>query len=148
MANIARFDPFNITRFDPFGESFEDAFRRVFRPVRWEGEGQPADIKVDVEESDKAYLVKAEMPGLKKEDIGVRIDSNVVTISAESKREKEVQEKGRIIRGERHYGSMLRSFSLARDVNAAEASARYTDGILELTLPKKETAAARKLTVK
>jgi len=148
MANITRFDPFNIARFDPFGDSFEDAFQRVFRPIRWEGEGRPVDIRVDVEESDKAYLVKAEAPGLKKEDIDVRIDGNVVTISAESKREKEVKEKGRIIRGERYYGSMLRSFSLAHDVDAAEASAKYADGILELTLPKKETAAAKKLTVK
>ena len=149
MANITRFDPFGIARFDPFGESFEDAFRRMLRPVRWEGaEGAPVDIKVDVEENDKAYVVKAEVPGVKKEDIDVRIDGNVVTISAESKREKEVKEKGKVIRSERYYGSMLRSFSLGNDVNDAEATAKYTDGILELTLPKKETAAAKKLTVK
>jgi HSP20 family protein len=149
MANITRLDPFGITRFDPFGESFEDAFRRMLRPVRWEGaEGAPVDIKVDVEENDKAYVVKAEVPGVKKEDIDVRIDGNVVTISAESKREKEVKEKGKVIRSERYYGSMLRSFSLGNDVNDAEATAKYTDGVLELTLPKKETAAAKKLTVK
>ena len=149
MANITRFDPFSIARFDPFGESFEDAFRRMLRPVRWEGaEGAPVDIKVDVEENDKAYVVKAEVPGVKKEDIDVRIDGNVVTISAESKREKEVKEKGKVIRSERYYGSMLRSFSLGNDVNDAEATAKYTDGVLELTLPKKETAAAKKLTVK
>ena len=149
MANIIRFDPFSVARFDPFGESFEDAFRRMLRPVRWEGaEGAPVDIKVDVEENDKAYVVKAEVPGVKKEDIDVRIDGNVVTISAESKREKEVKEKGKVIRSERYYGSMLRSFSLGNDVNDAEATAKYTDGILELTLPKKETTAAKKLAVK
>ena len=149
MANVMRFDPFSAARFDPFGESFEDAFRRMLRPVRWEGaEGAPVDIKVDVEENDKAYVVKAEVPGVKKEDIDVRIDGNVVTISAESKREKEVKEKGKVIRSERYYGSMLRSFSLGNDVNDAEATAKYTDGVLELTLPKKETAAAKKLTVK
>ena len=149
MANITRFDPFRLARFDPFGDSFEDAFRRMLRPVRWEGaEGAPVDIKVDVEENDKAYVVKAEVPGVKKEDIDVRIDGNVVTISAESKREKEVKEKGKVIRSERYYGSMLRSFSLGNDVNDAEATAKYTDGVLELTLPKKETAAAKKLTVK
>jgi HSP20 family protein len=148
MANITRFDPFSIARLDPFGESFEDVFRRMLRPVRWEGEGAPVEIKVDVEENDKAYVVKAEIPGVKKEDIDVQVDGNVVTISAESKREKEVKEKGKVIRSERYYGSMLRSFSLAHDVNEAEANAKYADGILELTLPKKATTAAKKLAVK
>ncbi len=137
----------NITRFDPFGDTFEDLFRRMFRPVRWEIEGGPAEIKVDVEENDKAYTVKAEIPGVKKEDINVGIDGNVVSISAETKREKEVKEKGKLIRSERYYGSLYRSFSLGQDVDQAAATAKYADGILELTLPKKATAAARKLTV-
>ena len=85
---------------------------------------------------------------MKKEDIDVQIDGNVVSIRAESKREKEVEEKGRLIRSERYYGSMLRSFSLGYDVEQAEANAKYTDGILELTLPKKATAAAKKVAVK
>jgi len=138
----------NITRFDPFSEPFEDIFRRMFRPMRWEGEAAAPEIKVDVEENDKAYVVKAEIPGVKKEDIDVQIDGNVVSISAESKREKKVEEKGKVIRSERYYGSMLRSFSLAHDVDQAEANAKYADGILELTLPKKSTAAAKKVTVK
>jgi HSP20 family protein len=138
----------NITRFDPFSEPFEDVFRRMFRPIRWEGEAAAPEIKVDVEENDKSYVVKAEIPGVKKEDIDVQIDGNLVTISAESKREKKVEEKGKVIRSERYYGSMLRSFSLANDVDQAEASAKYTDGILELTLPKKATSAAKKLAVK
>ena len=138
----------NITRFDPFSEPFEDMFRRMFRPIRWEGEAAAPEIKVDVEENDKSYVVKAEIPGVKKEDIDVQIDGNLVTISAESKREKKVEEKGKVIRSERYYGSMLRSFSLANDVDQAEASAKYTDGILELTLPKKATSAAKKLAVK
>ena len=138
----------NITRFDPFSEPFEDIFRRMFRPVRWEGEAAAPEIKVDVEENDNAYIVKAEIPGVNKEDIEVQIDGNVVSISAESKREKKVEEKGKVIRSERYYGSMLRSFSLGYDVDQAEATAKYTDGILELTLPKKTTAAAKKVTVK
>ena len=138
----------NITRFDPFSDAFEDVFRRMWRPVRWEGEAAAPEIKVDVEENDKSYLVKAEIPGVKKEDIDVQIDGNMVTISAESKREKKVEEKGKVIRSERYYGSMLRSFSLGTDVDQAEATAKYADGILELTLPKKTTSAAKKLTVK
>jgi HSP20 family protein len=138
----------NITRFDPFADSFDDLFRRMFKPVRWEVEGVPTEIKVDVEENDKAYTVKAEIPGVKKDDINVQIDGNVVSIGAESKREKDVTEKGKLIRSERYYGSMFRSFTLGNDVNEAEANAKYADGVLELTLPKKATAAAKKLTVK
>jgi HSP20 family protein len=139
MANIARFDPFN--------DSFEELFRRVFKPMRWEGEEQPLQIKVDVEDDDNSYKVKAEVPGVKKEDINVQIDGNQVSISAEAKREKEVKDKGKVIRSERYYGSLFRSFSLSQDVDQAGANAKYSDGILELTLPKKTGSEARKLTV-
>jgi HSP20 family protein len=137
----------NIARFDPFTDSFEDLFRRVLRPMRWEGKDQPLQIKVDVEEDDKSYKVKAEVPGVKKEDINVQIDRNQVSISAESKREKEVKEKGEIVRSERYYGSLFRSFSLGQEVDQAGATAKYTDGILELTLPKKITSETKKLTI-
>jgi len=147
MANVTRFDPF-VSSLDLFGEPFEDMFRRMLRPVRWQVEGLPADIKIDVEENDKAYTVKAEIAGVKKEDINVQIDGNVVSISAESKREQDVKEKGKVIRSERYYGALSRSFSLAHDINEAEATASYTDGVLHLTLPKKATSAARKLAVK
>ena len=137
----------NITRFDPFSDSFEDLFRRVLRPIRWEGDDQPLQIKVDVEEDDKTYKIKAEVPGVKKEDINVQIDRNQVSISAESKREKEVKEKGKVIRSERYYGSLFRSFSLAQDVDQASANAKYADGILELTLPKKVSSEVKKLSI-
>ena len=146
MANITRFDPF-LTRFDPFGEPFEDIFRRMLRPVRWEAEGTPLQIKIDVEENDKDYTVNAEIPGVKREDINVHIDGNVVSISAESKREKEVKEKGKLIRSERYYGSLSRSFSLGHDIDESQASAKYADGVLELKLPKKTSAAAKKVAV-
>ena len=137
----------NITRFDPFSDSFEDLFRRVLRPIRWEADEQPLQIKVDVEEDDKTYKIKAEVPGVKKEDINVQIDRNQVSISAESKREKEVKEKGKVIRSERYYGSLFRSFSLAQDVDQASANAKYADGILELTLPKKVSSEVKKLSI-
>ena len=137
----------NIARFDPFSESIDDMFRRVLRPVRWELDEQPLQIKLDVAENDKSYTVKAEVPGVKKEDINIQIDGNLVSISAESKREKDVKENGKVIRSERYYGSLSRSFTLASEVDQAGASAKYADGILELTLPKKATTAAKKLTV-
>jgi len=137
----------NIARFDPFTDTFEDMFRRVLRPMRWELEEQPLQIKVDVSETDKSYTVKAEVPGVKKEDINVQIDGNVVSISAETKREKDVKDNGKVIRSERYYGSLQRSFTLASDVDQAGATAKYTDGILELTLPKRATSATKKLQV-
>ena len=137
----------NIVRFDPFSDPFEDLFRRVFKPVRWEGEEQPLQIKIDVEEDDKSYKVKAEVPGVKKEDINVQIDGNQVSISAEAKRERDVKEKGKVIRSERYYGSMFRTFGLSHDVDQSGANAKYTDGILELTLPKKVGSETKKLTV-
>ena len=137
----------NITRFDPFTDSFEDLFRRVLRPMRWETEEQPLQIKVDVEEDAKSYKVRAEVPGVKKEDINVQIDRNQVSISAESKREKEVKAEGKVIRSERYYGSLFRSFLLAHDVDQATASAKYADGILELTLPKKIATETKKLAI-
>ena len=138
MANIARFDPF-----DPF----DDVMRRLFKPVRWETEAQPLQIKVDVDENDKSYTVKAEIPGVKKEDINVQIDGNQVSISAEAKQEKDVKENGKVIRSERYYGSMYRSFALGQDVDSGAANAKYADGILQLTLPKKPSAATKKLSV-
>jgi HSP20 family protein len=137
----------NIARFDPFVDSFDDVVRRLFKPVRWETDAQPLQIKVDVEENDKAYTVKAEIPGVKKEDINVQIEGNQVSISAESKQEKDIKENGKVIRSERYYGSLYRSFSLGQDVDQAAANAKYADGILQLTLPKKASAATRKLTV-
>jgi HSP20 family protein len=137
----------NLTRFDPFADSFDDLVRRVLRPVRWEADLQPLQIKVDVAEDDKAYMVKAELPGLKKEDISIQIEGNQVSIAAESKQEKDIKENGKVIRSERYYGSMYRSFSLGQDVDQAAASAKYVDGILQLTLPKRAGATAKKLTV-
>jgi HSP20 family protein len=138
----------NIIRFDPFADPFEDMVRRFLKPARWEVEGAPTEIKVDVAEQESAYTVRAEIPGVKKEDIGVQVDGNVVSISAEAKREKEEKEKGKLIRSERHYGAMYRSFALGHDVDETRAEARYADGILELTLPKKATAAAKRLPVR
>jgi HSP20 family protein len=135
-----------ITRFEPFSDSMEDFVRRVFKPVAWEGEHMRG-IKLDVEEDDKTYTVKADVPGVKKEDIKVEIDGNVITISAESRREKDVTEGGKVVHSERSYGAMYRSFSLGQDVDQGAASAKYEDGVLKLTLPKKAGGAASKLEI-
>ena len=136
-----------FTRFDPFETAFPDVFKgwpmRAMRRLWAEGE---MDIRLDVTEADKEYKVKAEIPGVKKEDINVQIDGNLVTISAEVKKEKE--EKGeRYVRQERYFGSASRSFTLASAVDEKAASAKYTDGVLELRLPKKEGGTSKRLAI-
>lgn len=142
MANVTRFDPFQISALDPF----DDVFRGFFRPVRVEGQPQ-VQIKVDVKEDDKSYTVHAEIPGVKKEDIHVTTDGNQVSISAEVKQEKEVKEGEKVLRSERYYGKVARSFSVASDIDESASQAKYTDGVLELVLPKKIAAASKRLTI-
>lgn len=136
----------NIVRRDPFDVAFRDFFRNMLRPLPYDLEATAPEIRLDLKETDKAYMVHAEIPGVKKEDIEVSIDGNLVTIRAEVKREKE--EKGEtMLRSERYYGAMSRSFTLATDVDDKAAAAKYTDGVLELTLPKKAGSASRRLQV-
>lgn len=138
----------NLIRFSPRDDVLDDLFRGFFMsPVRLEG-GQDLQIKMDVKEDDKAYTVHAEIPGVKKEDIHVSIEGNQVSISAEVKKEKEVKEGEKVLRSERHYGKVARSFSLGNDVDEATAQARYDNGVLELTLPKKAASRAKRLDIR
>jgi HSP20 family protein len=104
-------------------------------------------IKMDVKEDDKNYNVHAEIPGVKKEDIHVTIEGNQVSISAEIKKEKEEKEGGKVLRSERYYGKVYRSFTLGQDVDDTKATAKYNEGVLNLTLPKKATSSAKKLAI-
>ncbi|HJX57615.1 MAG TPA: Hsp20/alpha crystallin family protein [Thiobacillus sp.] len=146
MTNLTRYDPFNLARIDPFGD-IDDLFKGFFvRPALLEGQPQ-MQIKMDVKEDDKAYTVHADIPGVKKEDIHVSIEGNQVSISAESKMEKEEKKGEKVLRSERYYGKVARSFTLAHDVDEAKSQAKYSDGVLELTLPKKAGTSAKKLAI-
>lgn len=146
MANLTRYDPLNLARIDPFGD-IDELFKGFFvRPALLEGQPQ-MQIKMDVKEDDNAYTVHADIPGVKKEDIHVSIEGNQVSISAESKMEKEEKKGEKVIRSERYCGKVARSFSLAHDVDDGKAQAKYSDGVLELTLPKKPTNSARTLAI-
>lgn len=146
MANLTRYDPLNLARIDPFVD-FDDLFKGFFmRPVLFEGQPQ-MQIKMDLKENDSAYTVHADIPGVKKEDIQVSIDGNQVSISAETKMEKEEKEGEKVLRSERYVGKVGRSFTLAHDVDEARAQAKYSDGVLELTLPKKAASSAKKLAI-
>jgi HSP20 family protein len=137
----------NITRWDPFEDSFDDLVKGFFlRPMRFEQQ-EPVRVKIDVKEDANSYTVHAEVPGVRKEDIQVSIDGNQVAISAEANRQKEEKQGEKILRTERHYGKVYRSFALAQDVDQEKAQAKYENGVLELTLPKKAAASTRTLTV-
>jgi HSP20 family protein len=137
----------NLTRYSPVDDAFDDLFRGFFmRPVRMEGAPE-MQIKMDVKEDDKGYTVHAEIPGVKKDDIHVTIDGNQIAISAEVKQEKEVKEGEKVLRSERYYGKVSRAFTLGQDVDEETSQAKYNDGVLELTLPKKAVAKSKRLTV-
>jgi HSP20 family protein len=147
MANISRYDPFNLTRLDPFSD-IDDLFKGFFvRPMLMEGQ-PPMQIKMDVKEDDNAYTVHADIPGVKKEDIHVSIEGNQISISAETQMEKEEKKGEKVLRSERYVGKVARSFTLPNEVDEAKAEAKYSDGVLELTLPKKAASAAKKLAIK
>lgn len=135
--------------FEPgISDTFESALRRFFSPVPLDINAQAIQMRVDVSEKKDAYVVKADLPGVKKDDINVRIDGNIVQIDAEVKQEKETRgSDDKVLRSERYYGSVSRTFSLSQDVDDAKALAKYADGVLTLELPKKATAASKKLTV-
>ena len=141
----------NVTRrVDPL----EDFFRGFFvRPVDFGG-GPVANMgtdapqmRVDVKENADGYEVHAELPGMKKEDIHVHIDGPVVSISAERKQDKEVKDGEKVLRTERYFGKVSRSFQLGQEIDEAKASARFNDGVLELALPKKAEAQAKRLNI-
>ncbi len=131
-----RIDPFqDLTRFDPLRDF--DGFLGLPRLRRWLTE-MPRDpaIRLDVSEDDKAYHVKAELPGVKKEDIAVEIEGREVSLSAEVRRETEQKKGETVVHSERYYGKQFRSFTLAHEIDRKAVEARFSDGVLELTLPK------------
>jgi HSP20 family protein len=137
----------NLTRYNPFDETFDDLFKGFFvRPMAFENQPQ-VQIKIDVSEDDNAYVVHADIPGVKKEEINVTIDGNQVAISAEVKRSREEKQGEKVLHTERFFGKAYRAFGLAQDVDETQAQAKYNDGVLELRLPKKAAVSARKLSI-
>jgi len=138
----------NITRYDPFND-LDDLFKGLFvRPMRFDLDVAPQmRMKIDVTKAEDTYTVKAEIPGVKKDDIQVSIDGNEVTISGEIKKESEEKKGEEVLRSERYYGRVSRSFTLPHDVDEAKVVAKYADGVLKLTLPMKVKSASKKITV-
>lgn len=139
----------NLRLLDPaFGDSVESAVRRFFSPSILDVDAPQLKMRIDVSENEKAYNVKADIPGVRKEDISVRVVGNMVQIDAETRSEKETKGNGdKVLRSERYYGTISRSFSLGQDVDADKVQAKYTDGVLSLELPKKSPAAAGRIAI-
>jgi HSP20 family protein len=156
MTNITRFDPFSeLSRFDPRLDLMGDPFGNLdslfkgfmVRPV-FQGASAAPQMKLEVTEDDKSYTIKADLPGVKKEDIQMSVDGKQVTIKAEVKKESEKKNGKTLLHSERYYGMVTRSFTLDKDVDQGEAKARYTDGVLEAVLPKKKNGTkSRQITV-
>jgi len=104
-------------------------------------------MKIDVKEDDKAFTVRADIPGVRKEDIQIDIDDDVVSVRAEAKQEKEEKKGEKVVYSERSYGMVSRSFTLPASVDEKTAKAEYKDGVLNLTLPKKANGSAKRIAV-
>jgi HSP20 family protein len=139
----------NLRLFEPaLNDSFESMFKRFMAPMRVQGEGGSLDMRVDVTEKDGSYTVRADLPGVKKDDINVPIDGNIVQIDAEVKHDKDMKDSGgKVLRSERYCGTVSRAFTVAQDVDEAKAVAKYENEVLTLELPKKATTASKRLTV-
>ena len=146
MSNLSLFEPrlFQPSLRDPF----ESLFKRFMAPLQMEIDNGALDMRLDVTEIDGAYKVRADIPGVKKDNINVRIDGNIIQIEAEAKNEKETKDaNGKVLRNERWEGAVSRTFSVAQDVDEAKASAKYEDGVLTLELPKKAGSGSKRLQI-
>jgi HSP20 family protein len=137
-----------LTRFERMDELFPEFFRRFTRPMAGTFESAPPEIRLDVTEREKDYVVRAEVPGAKKEDVRVQIDGNYVSISADVRKEKETKDDdGRVLLKESSHGTATRGFSLAYEVDDKASSAKLDNGVLTLTLPKRQGAGSRLLSI-
>lgn len=135
-----------VSRGSLFDEFFKDVAPGFYvRPLHGDSLPSPSQIRIDVKESDSAYTVHAEVPGVPKEDIHVSIEGNVVSLRAEVRQHDQQKEGEKVLRSERYFGAVARSFQLPADVDAAQAKARYDNGVLTLQLPKKLSNAAQRL---
>ncbi|MEK9784958.1 MAG: Hsp20 family protein [Gammaproteobacteria bacterium] len=147
MNNMVR--PMERSRgWDVFGD-FDDLMGNWFRsPAVVRREEAARTPAIDVSETEGAYLVKAELPGVARDGLNVTINDGVLTINAERKEEKKDEKDGRLIRQERYYGKFVRSLRLGSDIDEARIDARYEDGVLHLTLPKTAEIKPRKVDIK
>lgn len=132
-----------------WGDDFDGLFENFLRPMGMIEESMNEGLtpRLDVVEHDNDFVLQAEMPGIKKDDIEITLENGVLTISGECKSEKETSEGERVVRQERRYGKYVRSLRLGKEIDEKNVKANYKDGILELTLPKSEEVKPKKINV-
>jgi HSP20 family protein len=138
-----------LARWGLWDSDFDRVFQNFLSPLRWVEEAAGEDLfpAMDVKERDDEFIILADMPGVKKEDIDVTLENGILTISAETKGETEEKEGERLLRRERRYGKYVRSLRLGTQIDEKKVKANYKDGVLELILPKAEEVKPRKITV-
>jgi len=136
-----------LTPYDPWHELEETMRGTVFQPVRIGRDRTETGIRLGATEDAEAYRIIAEIPGVRKEDIRVAVEGDSVSITAEVRQEKLAQESERMVRRERYFGQLSRSFTLPQPVDDSAAQASYTDGVLKLTLPKRDASRFKRIIV-
>jgi HSP20 family protein len=148
MNRLIERTPAPLVRRGVFGDDFDRMFENFFQPIRWVEEATSDLVPaMDVIEREHEYVVRTEMPGVKKEDLDITIENGVLTVSAETKSETEEKKGERVIRQERRYGKYVRSLRLGTQVNERNVKANLKDGVLELILPKAEEVKPKKIAV-
>ena len=148
MANIAQ-KPGREVGWGLFNNNLDDVFEGFFRPYAANQDNTAGSLvpAIDLHETDSSYSIRAEIPGVKKEDIDVTVHDGVLTINAESRYENEEKSEGRVIRQERRYGKYVRAIRLGKDVDENNVKASYKDGVLELDIPKVEEVKPKKISI-
>ena len=137
-----------LTRGSLLDEFFKEVAPGFFiKPLHGDPVPGASQIRIDVSENDQAFTVRAEIPGVNKQDIHVSVEGSIVTLSAEIRQHDAEREGEKLLRSERYYGSVSRSFQLPADIDAAQAKAKYDNGILTLTLPKKLNNSSQRLNI-
>ncbi|PNK61200.1 Hsp20/alpha crystallin family protein [Psychrobacter sp. FDAARGOS_221] len=138
-----------VTRNSIFDSLFDDMTPGFFmRPLHGDALPTAGQIKIDVSEKDNTYYVNAEVPGVAKEDIDLSISGDVVSINAEIQQRDEQKDGNKVLRSERYFGSVSRSFQLPEKVDVDKAEAAYENGVLQLVLPKQTGSLSKKLEIK
>lgn len=157
--NLVRHNPAALSGYRP--RSFEDQFGRLVETMfddmlapfsasaglpRWQAEGV-ATPRLDVTETEQAFDIEVDMPGVKKEDVKVSVDHQRVTIEGECRSSKQDKQDDNVVYAERVARRFLRSFTLPADVDETAAQAHLENGVLQLTLPKKQAASAKRIAI-
>lgn len=146
MNRLTHWNPFRGMSKADFPGGFEDFFREFSLRPNWRGTDELPEIRIDVSEDEKSYAIKADIPGVSKDDIEVTVEGRQVTICADTKRETERKE-GEALYSERSSGRVWRAFMLPAEAESADATAHYEGGVLHLTLPKKHVVEQRRILV-